>query len=97
MAPGDGAAKTANVSAAAIYRLSELYHPTFLMDEAQDQLKNQDFWLVIKSGHAPGEYAIRCNPNTNKQLRGYRYIDSRPRHNDLKRIFEQYLPPENEK
>ena len=58
-------AKTANVSAAAIYRLSELYHPTFLMDEAQDQLKNQDFWLVIKSGHAPGEYAIRCNPNTN--------------------------------
>ena len=59
-------AKTANVSAAAIYRLSELYHPTFLMDEAQDQLKNQDFWLVIKSGHAPGEYAIRCNPNTNE-------------------------------
>lgn len=57
-------AKTANVSAAAIYRLSELYHPTFLMDEAQDQLKNQDFWLVIKSGHAPGEYAIRCNPNS---------------------------------
>ena len=57
--------KTSNVSAAAIYRLSELYHPTFLMDEAQDQLKNPDFWLVIKSGHAPGEYAIRCEPNTN--------------------------------
>ena len=59
-------AKTANVSAAAIYRLSEVYHPTFLMDEAQDQLKNQDFWLVIKSGHAPGECAIRCNPNTSE-------------------------------
>jgi putative DNA primase/helicase len=35
------------------------------MDEAQDQLKNADFWLVIKSGHIPGEYAIRCDPNTN--------------------------------
>jgi putative DNA primase/helicase len=57
--------KTSNVSAAAIFRLSELYHPTFLMDEAQDQLKNLDFWLVIKSGHTPGEYAIRCEPNTN--------------------------------
>jgi len=30
-----------------------------------------------------------------KQLRGYRYIDSRPHHNDLKRVFEQYLPPED--
>jgi hypothetical protein len=59
-------AKTANVSAAAIYRLSELYHPSLLMDEAQDQLNDRDFWLVIKSGHAPGEYAIRCNPNTNE-------------------------------
>ena len=57
-------AKTANVSAAAMYRLSELYHPTFLMYEAQDQLKNPDFWLVIKSGHTPGEFAIRCNPST---------------------------------
>jgi hypothetical protein len=59
-------AKTANVSAAAIYRLSELYHPSLLMDEAQDQLNDRDFWLVIKSGHTPGEYAIRCNPNTNE-------------------------------
>jgi hypothetical protein len=57
--------KTSNVSAPAIYRFCELYHPTFLMDEAQDQLKNPDFWLVIKSGHAPGEYAIRCDPATN--------------------------------
>jgi hypothetical protein len=60
--------KTANVSPAAIFRLSELYHPTFLMDEAQDQLKNPDFWLVIKSGHTPGEYAIRCDANTNEPL-----------------------------
>ena len=57
-------AKTANVSAAAIYRL--LFHPSLLMDEAQDQLNDRDFWLVIKSGHTPGEYAIRCNPNTNE-------------------------------
>jgi putative DNA primase/helicase len=57
--------RTSNVSAAAMFRLSELYRPTLLMDEAQDQLKNPEFWLVIKSGHAPGEYAIRCNPNTN--------------------------------
>jgi len=59
-------AKTANVSAAAVYRLSELYHPSLLMDEAQDQLNDRDFWLVIKSGHTPGEYAIRCNPNTSE-------------------------------
>lgn len=60
--------RTSNVSPAAIFRLSEFYHPTFLMDEAQDQLKNPDFWLVIKSGHTPGEYAIRCDPNTNDPL-----------------------------
>jgi hypothetical protein len=42
-------AKTANVSAPAIYRLSELYHPSLLMDEAQDQLNDRDFWLVIKA------------------------------------------------
>jgi putative DNA primase/helicase len=59
-------AKTANVSAAAIYRLSELFHPSLLMDEAQDQLTDRDFWLVIKSGHTPGECAIRCNPNTSE-------------------------------
>lgn len=57
--------KTSNVSPPSIFRLSELYHPTFLMDEAQDQLNNQDFCLVIKSGHMPGDYAIRCDANTN--------------------------------
>jgi len=36
-------------------------------------------------------------PEINKELRGYRYIDSRPRHNDLKRVFEQYLPTEDQK
>jgi hypothetical protein len=60
--------KTSNVSSAAIFRLSELYHPTFLMDEAQDQLKNEDFCLVIKSGHTPGDVAIRCDPNTNNPV-----------------------------
>jgi putative DNA primase/helicase len=60
--------KTSNVSSAAIFRLSELHHPTFLMDEAQDQLKNEDFCLVIKSGHTSGDVAIRCDPNTNEPL-----------------------------
>jgi len=35
------------------------------MDEAQDQLKNPELCLVIKAGHTPGEYAMRCNANTN--------------------------------
>ena len=29
-----------------------------------------------------------------ERLRGYLYIDKRPRHNDLERVFEKYLPPE---
>jgi putative DNA primase/helicase len=60
--------RTSNVSAAAIFRLSELYHPTFLMDECQDQLKNEDFCQVIKAGHTPGDAAIRCDPNTFEPL-----------------------------
>jgi len=36
-------------------------------------------------------------PEIEKELRGYRYIDSRPRHNDLRRVFEQYLPIEAQK
>ena len=55
---------TDNISPAALYRLSEMYHPTILADEAQDQLKDPDFCLVIKAGHVPGKPAIRCNPNT---------------------------------
>jgi hypothetical protein len=31
-----------------------------------------------------------------KEVRGYRYIDSRSRHNDLKRVFAQYLPTEDQ-
>src|SRR5262249_2885971 len=34
-------------------------------------------------------------PEIEKQLRGYRYTDSKPHHNDLKRVFEQYLRPED--
>jgi putative DNA primase/helicase len=56
--------KTSNVTPAAIFRLSELYHPTFLMDECQDQLQDPDFCQVVKSGHTPGDVAIRCDPNT---------------------------------
>jgi hypothetical protein len=55
---------TDNISPAALYRLSEMYHPTILADEAQDQLKDPDFCLVIKSGHVPGKPAIRCHPTT---------------------------------
>jgi hypothetical protein len=29
-----------------------------------------------------------------ERVRGYLYIDKRPRHNDLERVFEKYLPPE---
>ena len=32
-----------------------------------------------------------------KQLRGYHYIDPRPHHKDLRRVFEQYLGPETER
>jgi putative DNA primase/helicase len=30
-------------------------------------------------------------------VRGYRYVDSRARHNDLRRVFDQYLGPEDVK
>jgi hypothetical protein len=56
--------KTANASPASVYRLSELYHPTFLMDEAHDRLKDPDFWLVMKAGHATEDFAVRCDPSS---------------------------------
>ena len=56
--------KTSSISPAALFRLCELFHPTFLVDEAQDAYKNEDFWTVLKAGHDPGDKAVRCDPNT---------------------------------
>jgi len=56
--------KTSSCSPAALYRLCENYHPAFLVDEAQDALKNTDFCTILKAGHDPTDRAIRCDPNT---------------------------------
>jgi len=56
--------KTSSCSPAALYRLCEINHPTFLVDEAQDALKNIDFCTILKAGHDPTDRAIRCDPQT---------------------------------
>jgi hypothetical protein len=54
------------ISAASIFRLCELYHPCFVLDEAQDISLESDLWLVLKAGHTPDKPAIRCNATTNE-------------------------------
>jgi hypothetical protein len=34
------------------------------------------------------------NAEISKKVKGYPYVDRRPHHSDLKRVFEQYLPKE---
>lgn len=52
--------KTSSISPAALFRLSELYHPTFLIDDVQDSLGDNDFCLLLKAGHDPSDFAARC-------------------------------------
>jgi uncharacterized protein DUF3854/uncharacterized protein DUF3631 len=56
--------KTSSINAAPLFRLSELYHPTFLIDEAQDAFKNDDFCTIMKAGHDPNDVAVRVDTNT---------------------------------
>ena len=52
----------ANISAAATYRVIEMYHPTLLIDEADTFMaKNEELRGVINSGHKKsGAFIIRC-------------------------------------
>jgi hypothetical protein len=55
-----------SISPAALFRLCELYHPSFILDEVQDISLESDFWLVLKAGHTPDKPAIRCHATTNQ-------------------------------
>jgi hypothetical protein len=43
---GEAAAENFKHHLGVIVPLSELYHPTFLVDEAQDAFKNEDFCTI---------------------------------------------------
>jgi hypothetical protein len=58
--------KTSSITSAALFRLCDLFHPTFLVDEAQDAFKNEDFCTIMKAGHDPTDVAVRCEPNINE-------------------------------
>jgi hypothetical protein len=56
--------KTSSITPASLFRLSDLFQPTFLVDEAQDAFKNEDFCTIIKAGHDPTDVAVRVDTNT---------------------------------
>jgi putative DNA primase/helicase len=50
---------TANISAAAMFRVVEAHRPTFMVDEGDYLHGNNELQNVIKSGHRRGEYVLR--------------------------------------
>jgi putative DNA primase/helicase len=55
------------VSAAALYRSIERWHPTFVIDEADEAfVDNPDLRQVINSGWTRGQGVVRCDPDTNE-------------------------------
>jgi len=60
-----------NISAAAVYRAIDKWHPTLLIDEADTFLKtNEEMAGVINSGHTrPSAYVIRCDGDNNEPKR----------------------------
>jgi len=55
------------ISAAALYRSIERWHPTFVIDEADDAfVDNLDLRQVINSGWTRGQGVVRCDPDTNE-------------------------------
>ena len=55
------------ISAAALYRSIERWHPTFVIDEADDAfVDNPDLRQVINSGWTRGQGVVRCDPDTNE-------------------------------
>jgi hypothetical protein len=61
---------TVGVSAAALYRSIEKWHPTFVVDEADDAfVDNPDLRQVINSGWIRGQGVMRCDPDTHEPSR----------------------------
>jgi putative DNA primase/helicase len=55
------------ISAAALYRSIEKWHPTFVIDEADDAfVDNPDLRQVVNSGWTRGQGVVRCDPDTNE-------------------------------
>ena len=55
------------ISAAALYRSIEKWHPTFVIDEADDAfVDNPDLRQVVNSGWIRGQGVVRCDPETNE-------------------------------
>src|SRR6516164_4834349 len=55
------------ISAAALYRSIERWHPTFVIDEADEAfVDNPDLRQVINSGWTRGQGVVRCDPDTNE-------------------------------
>ena len=58
------------ISAAALYRSIEKWHPTFVIDEADDAFANNpDLRQVVNSGWTRGQGVLRCDPDTNEPRR----------------------------
>jgi putative DNA primase/helicase len=60
-----------NISAAAVYRTIEEYHPTLLMDEADTYAKeNEELRGLLNAGHSREKaFVLRCHPVTLKPER----------------------------
>jgi len=55
------------ISAAALYRSIEKWHPTFVLDECDELFAdNPDLLRVVNSGWTRGQGVIRCDPETNE-------------------------------
>jgi putative DNA primase/helicase len=55
------------ISAAALYRSIEKWHPTFVIDEADDAFAdNPDLRQVVNSSWTRGQGVLRCDPDTNE-------------------------------
>lgn len=55
------------ISAAALYRSIEKWHPSFVIDEADDAfVDNPDLRQVINSGWTRGQGVVKCDPDTNE-------------------------------
>jgi putative DNA primase/helicase len=58
------------ISAAALYRSIEKWHPTFVIDEADDAfVDNPDLRQVVNSGWTRGQGVVRCDPDTHEPRR----------------------------
>src|SRR5262245_42525197 len=55
------------ISAAALYRSIEKWHPSFVIDECDEAfVNNPELRQVINSGWTRGQGVVRCDPDTNK-------------------------------